>query len=206
MFFAFRSLGFMPRLLYDCGMHVYVSCSANNLAEMHTEPAKVLARLLAKNNHTMLYGGSDYGLMKVLADTIQQAGGKVVGITIPFYASDSRKNIELVVAKTLSERKTMLLERSDAIVVLAGGLGTLDELTEILELKKQDHHNKPVIILNTHGFYDGLKLQLQRMADERLLKVGERVDEPSKRLNHFVEFVATPQDVMALLASATKKN
>jgi predicted Rossmann-fold nucleotide-binding protein len=77
----------------------------------------------------------------------------------------------MVIAEDLAERKALLLARSDAIVVMAGGLGTLDEATDILEQRKHGLHDKPVVLLNTAGFYDGLTLQLQRMEDEGFLPV-----------------------------------
>ena len=71
-----------------------------------------------------------------------------------------------------AKRKALMLARSDAIVVMAGGLGTLDEATEILETKKHGLHDKPVVLLNTAGFYDGLTLQLQRMEADGFLPVA----------------------------------
>jgi uncharacterized protein (TIGR00730 family) len=78
---------------------------------------------------------------------------------------------EMLFADDLAERKALLLARSDAVVVMAGGMGTLDEVTEILELKKHGLHDKPVALLNTAGFYDGLMLQLRRMEEEGFLPV-----------------------------------
>jgi uncharacterized protein (TIGR00730 family) len=78
---------------------------------------------------------------------------------------------EMVFADGLAERKALLLARADAIVVMVGGLGTLDEATDIVELRKHRLHDKPVVLLNTDGFYDGLVLQLRRMEDEGFLPV-----------------------------------
>ena len=69
----------------------------------------------------------------------------------------------------LAERKRLLLEKGDAVVIMVGGTGTLDEATEILELKKHGHTDKPVVLLNTAGFYDGLKQQFHRMDAEGFL-------------------------------------
>lgn len=178
-------------------MNVAIFCSSNELDEIYTKPAKELAKRLAQAGHTMLYGGSDHGLMRVMAEGMQQGGAKIVGITIPVYSDDTRKNVdEMIIAKTLGERKTLMLERSDVIIMLVGGLGTLDEATEILELKKQDHHNKPVIILNTAGFYDGPKTQLERMYREGFLKIGEPIGIKTKTLAQFVQFTETVDEVM----------
>lgn len=184
-------------------MNVCIFCSSNDLEDKYVKPAKELARSLATAGHNMIYGSSDYGLMKVMADGMQQGGAKIVGITIPVYAAHARENAdEMIIAKTLGERKATALERSDAIVVLIGGLGTLDELTEILELKRQDHHEKPIIVLDTDGFYDGLKMQLQRMAGEHFFKPGENTHIRTKTLSEFIQFVDTPSEVMKLLGDA----
>lgn len=78
---------------------------------------------------------------------------------------------EMVVTKDLAERKAQMLARADAIVIMVGGTGTLDEATEILELRKHGMHTKPVVLLNTAGFYDGLKEQFQRMESEGFLPI-----------------------------------
>ncbi|TBO54405.1 LOG family protein, partial [Streptomyces kasugaensis] len=88
---------------------------------------------------------------------------------------------EMLVTKDLAERKAQLLARADAVVVMVGGTGTLDEATEILELRKHRMHAKPVVLLNTAGFYDGLQEQFQRMETEGFLPV------PLKDLVFFAE-------------------
>ena len=85
----------------------------------------------------------------------------------------------MLFADDLAERKALLLARSDAVVAMAGGLGTLDEVTEILELKKHGLHDKPVVLLNTAGFYDGLMLQLRRMEEEGSLNGCRWPNSPS---------------------------
>jgi uncharacterized protein (TIGR00730 family) len=110
--------------------------------------------------------------MKVVADGVRKTGGRLVGISVEILRELARTDTdELVVAKDLAARKALLLAKSDAIVVLAGGLGTLDEATEVLELRKHGLHDKPIVLLNTAGFYDGLILQLRRMDAEGFLPV-----------------------------------
>ncbi|MGW1199907.1 LOG family protein [Streptomyces sp. NPDC002536] len=151
-------------------MNITVFCSAADLDDRYTTPAREFAELIGKGGHTMVWGGSESGLMKVMADGVQQNGGRLVGVSVEFLAAKARQNAdEMVVAKDLAERKAGLLARGDAVVVMVGGTGTLDEATEILELKKHGLHTKPVVLLNTAGFYDGLKQQFQRMEDEGFL-------------------------------------
>ena len=103
-------------------MNICVFCSANELPDGYTKPAAELATMIAQAGHTMIWGGSNYGLMKVIADSAQAAGGKIVGISLEFFKNYARPNAdEMIIAKTLAERKALFLERSDALVVLVGG-------------------------------------------------------------------------------------
>ena len=153
-------------------MNICVFLSAADLDERYTRPAREFGELIGKGGHTLVWGGSDTGLMKVVADGVRETGGRLVGITVGFLQAWARTDAdEMVLAKDLAKRKALMLARSDAIVVMAGGLGTLDEATEILELRKHGLHDKPVVLLNTAGFYDGLTLQLRRMEEDGLLPV-----------------------------------
>lgn len=153
-------------------MNICVFLSAADLDERYTLPAREFAELIGKGGHTLVWGGSDVGLMKVVADAVHGSGGRLVGISVVFLGDRARTDAdEMVITKDLAERKALLLARSDAIVVLPGGLGTLDEATDILELRKHGLHGKPVVLLNTAGFYDGLIRQLRRMDDEGFLPV-----------------------------------
>ena len=149
-----------------------LNLSAADPGERYTRPAREFAELIGNGGHTLVWGGSDTGLMKVLADGVRETGGRLVGISVVFLRAWARKDAdEMVLAKDLANRKALMLARSDAVVVMAGGLGTLDEATEILELRKHRLHGKPVVLLNTAGFYDGLALQLQRMETDGFLPV-----------------------------------
>ena len=178
-------------------MNICVFLSAADLDERYTRPAREFAELIGKGGHTLVWGGSDTGLMKVVADGVRRTGGRLVGISVGFLRDWARKDAdEMVIAEDLAERKALLLAGSDAVVVLAGGLGTLDEATEVLELRKHKLHNKPVVLLNTAGFYDGLTLQLRRMEKEGFLPVPLAAlvffaDEGAGALAHLEESVGT---------------
>lgn len=151
-------------------MNICVFLSAADLGEQYTTPAREFAELLGKGGHTLVWGGSDVGLMKVVADGVQRAGGKLVGVSVEFLQHKARPDTdEMIIARDLAQRKAELLLRSDAVVIMVGGTGTLDEATEILELKKHGLHSKPVVLLNSAGFYDGLKQQFRRMEAEGFL-------------------------------------
>ncbi len=151
-------------------MRIGVFLSANDLDERYTQPAREFAKLIGLGGHTLVWGGSDVGLMKVVADGVREAGGRLAGVSVEFLRQSARPDAdEMTVAADLAARKALLLATSDAVVVMVGGMGTLDEATEVLELKKHGLYDKPVVLLNTAGFYDGLILQLRRMEEQGFL-------------------------------------
>ncbi len=177
------------------GLHVCVFCSANELPEKYTKPSEEFARLLAERGHTLVWGGSDVGLMKRIASGAQAAGAKIIGVSVEFLSQSARENAdEMIVAKDLGERKATMLSRSDALVMMVGGLGTLDEVTEVIEHKKHGHHSKPIVVLNTDGFYDGLNVQLLRMESEGMLR-GPLYD--------LVYFAHSPTDAISYIERET---
>ena len=140
---------------------VAVYCGSRSAsAPAFDEAAAGLGRFLAAHGMTLVFGGSNVGTMKLLADTVLDAGGEVVGVfteSLPpglAYARATR----LVVARSLAERKKEMISLADALVALPGGLGTLDELFDALALRhvKRGGHKKPVGVLNVGGYYDGL--------------------------------------------------
>ncbi|GAA2999615.1 LOG family protein [Streptomyces fulvorobeus] len=151
-------------------MNICVFLSAADLDVRYTRPAREFAELLGRGGHTLVWGGSESGLMKVVADGVRESGGRLVGVSVDFLAAKARTDAdEMVIARDLAERKALLLAKADAFVIMVGGTGTLDEATEILELRKHGKHTKPVVLLNTAGFYDGLHEQFRRMEDEGFL-------------------------------------
>lgn len=171
--------------------NVLVFCSANEVEEKYTKPCEEFGKLLAEAGFNFVWGGSDTGLMKVMASTAQENGGKIIGISVEFLRSHARKNAdEMIITKDLRERKETMLARSDSIVVLIGGIGTLDEITEILELKKHKVHEKPIVFLNTENFYEGFKIQLQKMEKDGFL---------TRPLDELVYFADTPEEAITYL-------
>ena len=163
-------------------MRVCVFLSAADLGEPYTLPAREFAKLLGEGGHTLVWGGSESGLMKVVADGVQEAGGRLAGVSVEFLRAKARQGAdEMLIAPDLATRKAEMLRRSDAVVIMVGGTGTLDEATEILELKKHGLHAKPVVLLNSAGFYDGLKEQFRRMEAEGFLPL------PLSELVHFAQ-------------------
>lgn len=170
---------------------VCVFCSANEVEEKYIKDTKILGQLMVKNGYDLVWGGSNKGLMKVVADAVQNAGGKIIGITMEMLKHKRRMNAnEMIITKDLPERKSLLLKRANAIVLLVGGIGSLDEVTEILEYKKHDIHKKPIVVLNTDNFYGGLKMQFQRMKKDGFL---------TKELDELIYFANNPKDALAYI-------
>jgi uncharacterized protein (TIGR00730 family) len=174
-------------------VNICVFLSASDLDDRYTRAAQKLGRLIATRGHALVWGASDVGLMKVLADAVDDAGGRLIGVSVDFLAAKARplqEPNELVVSPDLAERKATLLGRSDAVVIMVGGSGTLDEATEVLELRKHGKYAGPVVVLNTDGFYDGLQQQFARMDAEGFLPV------PLTRLCTFVD---QPEEALAVI-------
>jgi uncharacterized protein (TIGR00730 family) len=170
-------------------LNIAVLCSAYALDERYAAPARAFARLLGECGHTLVWGGATDALMGVIADEVKEAGGKLIGISVEHLsATRYQGSDEMVVCPTLSERKALLLSRADAVVVLVGGLGTLDEVTEVMELKKHGMFDRPIVFLDPDGFYDGLRTQLNRMEAEGFLP--HRVDELAYFTRHAAEALA----------------
>lgn len=169
-------------------MNICVFCSGQEVDGTYMKAAEELGSLIGSRGHTLIWGGSNGGLMKAVADAVQKSGGKIIGISVEFLREKARGDAdEMIYASDLPSRKKLLRERSDTIVVLPGGTGTLDEISEVLELKKHDMYSKPVVILNTNNFYEGLKLQLERMKKEGFI---------TGSLDKYAHFAETPHEVL----------
>lgn len=167
---------------------ICVFCSAQSVDIKYVSAAQKFITLMVASKYHLVFGGTDTGLMKVVAEEAQSNGAKITGITIKLFHPKLRKNLdEVFLAKDLGERKALMLSKSDAFVTLVGGIGTLDEVTEIIELKKQGVHNKPIVLINTNNFYEGLHTQLTKMKREGFIP---------QKLEDFVYFADTPQQAM----------
>lgn len=127
-----------------------------------------LGELSALAGLDIIYGGGHVGLMGTVADAAMKAGGRVVGL-IPERLLERevghRAISELIVTDRMSDRKDQMIERSDAFAILPGGLGTLDELFEVLTLRQLGYHEKPAILINSEGYWDPLLAMIERTVD-----------------------------------------
>lgn len=133
--------------------------SKSGLRPEYTEAARALGSLFVRRNIAMVYGGAVNGLMGVIADTMMREGGTVIGV-IPTLIAErelAHKGIsQLHVVSSMSERKTKMLELSDAFITLPGGVGTMDEMFEVLAFTHLGVNERKVGVLNIRGFYDDM--------------------------------------------------
>jgi uncharacterized protein (TIGR00730 family) len=153
--------------------NVAVFCaSADGADPVYRAAAVELGRALAKRKIGIVYGGAKVGLMHAVAEAALAHGGHVVGV-IPNVLVDlevaHRGLTELHVTETMHTRKALIGERSDAFIALPGGFGTLEELFEVLTWQTLKIHSKPVLLLNTNGFYDQLLAFLDHCVEQGML-------------------------------------
>lgn len=129
------------------------------------EAARALGTALAARGVALVYGGGSVGLMGILADAVLAAGGRAVGVIPDFLCTAElahRGLTEQIVVGSMHERKRVMFERSDAFLVLPGGVGTLEETLEMITWRQLGRHERPVIFLNTAGFFDPLLAHFER--------------------------------------------
>jgi uncharacterized protein (TIGR00730 family) len=178
-------------------MKVCVFCASSaKIDETYFEATKTVAPELVNANATILYGGGSVGLMGCLADTALSLHGRVVGILPRFMdkVEWGHKGLtQMVLVKDMRERKKQLTENVDAVVALPGGCGTLEELMEVFTLKRLGKFTKPIIVLNTDGFYSHLELLIDKMIEERFMRPEHR---------QIWQMVLTPEEIMPAIKSA----
>lgn len=132
---------------------------------------------LARRGHTLVSGGGCVGMMGALADGARSAGGRTVGVIpqslVDLEVADLASD-ELLVTDSMASRKTLMIDKSDAFLTLPGGLGTLDELFEVWTTATLALHSKPMVLIDTDGFYRPLLDWLDALADQTFLKPAGR--------------------------------
>lgn len=178
---------------------VYCGSSAR-VDEAYKDAAKQMGRLLAENNIRLVYGGGKAGLMGIVADSVLENGGFVTGI-IPSHIADreiQHKGLtELHVVDTMHTRKKMMVDLSDAFVVLPGGIGTLDETCEIMTWRQLGIHDKPVVIANIKEYWTPFLALIDNIVD------GGFMREDDKRIAITVQ---TIDDVLPALKKAPEES
>lgn len=175
-------------------MNICVFCgSSTGKNGVYADAARELGLLLATGGHSLIYGGGNIGLMGVLADTVLENKGRVIGVIPDFLMQKEvghRNLSELEVVSSMHERKRRMADLADAFIVFPGGWGTLDETAEILTWRQLGLIQQPVGLINVAGFFDFLLAQMNQMVTEGFLK-AENMD--------FIKVDRSPEKVLRLL-------
>ncbi|WP_282071608.1 TIGR00730 family Rossman fold protein [Polaribacter atrinae] len=179
----------MKKVVVFCG-------SSLGFNPIYKEAAIELGNYFANNQIGLVYGGGKIGMMGTIADTILAHNGEIIGVIPQLLEKEEVVHAgveEMIVCKTMSERKVIMSQLVDGYITLPGGFGTLDELFEALTLGQLYIEQKPVGILNVNGFFDTVLLQLDKMIEEGFLKqtnrdmliVGTSVEDLMQKMNAY---------------------
>ena len=170
---------------------IYGASSAT-LEPVYYAEAEKLGELLASAGHALVFGGGREGLMGAAARGVHKMGGEIIGIAPRFFDEPGilyEHCTEMLYTDTMRERKQLMEERSQATIVLPGGIGTYEEFFETLTLKQLGRHAKPIAVLNTAGYYDAMAHMLQQTAEQGFmshscLRLFALCDTPEQALDH----------------------
>lgn len=158
--------------------NICVFCgSKKGLSPAYEESAIQFSQLMVANQLDLVYGAGKVGIMGIIANEVLKQGGKVYGY-IPYFLKDMEvahlSLTELIEVETMHQRKALMAEKADAFVALPGGMGTMDELCEIVTWAQLELHNKPIGVLNVNGYYDHLLGLMDNMVKEGFLSEENR--------------------------------
>lgn len=192
-------------------MKVCVYCASSaKVAKKYFDATEILACEFVKNNIDVVYGGGSAGLMGKLADTIIEKGGNIKGI-MPRFMNEvewaHKRVTDFELTETMHERKAKFLVNIDGLVALPGGTGTLEELLEAITLKRLGLFTKPIIILNTDGFYNPLRQMFDKCIEENFMnpkhiKIWKFVNRPEEVIPAIMN--AEPWDEDAIKYAAVR--
>ncbi|WP_300410991.1 TIGR00730 family Rossman fold protein [Lagierella sp.] len=175
-------------------MNITVFCGASlGNDEIYQEKTIELGLWMVKNGHSLVYGGGKVGLMGVIADTVLENGGKVIGVMPTFLIEREicHGNLaELITVDNMSDRKTYMVENGDAFIALPGGPGTLEEISQVISWARVGQNDGPCILYNVNGYYDHLESFYNNMVQEGFLSLEDREKTLfSDNLNEIEDFI-----------------
>jgi uncharacterized protein (TIGR00730 family) len=182
---------------------IAVYCSASDaVAPEFFAEARAIGRLIGTNGHALVYGGCHVGLMGEVAKAVHEHNGTVYGVipeAIHNRGLSYQRCEELVVTPDMATRKLAMEDRADAFIALPGGFGTLEEIVQVLNLKTLQYHTKPIVLINTLGFYDKLLHFFEHLFDEQFAKHQSRqmfyvAQDSADALAHILNY-SPPQQV-----------
>ena len=150
---------------------VCVYCASSNAADpAYLEAAERFGKILAGDGVRLVYGGGGVGLMGATARGAQRAGGKVLGVMPAFLTGREMlfQEVETLVVQSMHERKQIMFEQSDAFAILPGGIGTLEEIVELMSWRRLELHRKPMVFYSPDGFWEPLFKLVDHTIDQNL--------------------------------------
>ncbi len=171
--------------------------SSRTLDSVYYEQAELFGRLLAQAGHGLVFGGGKEGLMGAVARGVHSQGGRILSIVPKFFDEPDilfEHCTETIFTETLRERKQLMEEKSDAIVILPGGIGTYEEFFEMLTLKQLGRHDRAIVILNTESYFAPMQALLDSTAEKSFM---------SKACFGLYSIVDTPEQALAYIKSYT---
>ena len=171
--------------------------SGRELEASYYAAAERLGSLIAQQGHTLVFGGGREGLMGAAARGAHENGGGIVGVVPKFFDEPGiiyEHCTELVFTETMRERKRLMEERSEACIVLPGGIGTFEEFFEVLTLKQLGRSDRAIVVLNTNDYYAPMQQMLENTARQRFMSRGclelyELADTPEQALERIASYV-----------------
>jgi cytokinin riboside 5'-monophosphate phosphoribohydrolase len=153
------------------------SSSSNAIHSAYFREAEILGTLIGEEGHTLVNGGANVGLMEAVTVSASNAGARTIGILPERLMRRSLASVnahQVITTKDMQERKAKMRELSDAFIALPGGFGTLEEVLEVLTLRQLSYHTKPIVFVNTHGFFKYLFKQFDISFSELFAKESYR--------------------------------
>lgn len=181
-------------------MNITVYCGARaGHRQSYTTAAEMLGDYIAKNGHTLIYGAGKTGLMGALSEKVLAGGGKAIGIVPAFLDMPEMVRDDLTekqVVSSMAERKQRMFELGDIFIALPGGLGTLEEISDILSWRHLGRHEHHAVFANVDGFYEPLQAQMTRFVKEEFL--------PASHLDD-ITFADSPEALFDLIEQIEKR-
>lgn len=180
-------------------MNICVYCaSSEKIDKLYLEQGEKFGIEMGKRHHTLVFGGGKFGVMGAVDRGVKQGGGEVIGV-VPTFIEDLAvidEDCQLIRTETMRQRKQIMEDKSDAFVMLPGGIGTFEEFFEILTLKQLKRHTKPIVLYNINNYFDNLINMLetaisQKFMDEKcrkLVYISENAEDIFNYLDNYQAF------------------
>lgn len=180
-------------------MNICVYCaSSEKINRIYLDEGERFGEEMGKRNHCLVFGGGKFGVMGAVDRGVKKAGGKVIGV-VPKFIEDLAvidTDCEIIRTETMRQRKQIMEDKSDAFVMLPGGIGTFEEFFEILTLKQLQRHTKPIVLYNVNNYFDSLIQMLETAIEQEFMSeecrklyfIGENKEEIFEYLDNYQAF------------------